>query len=115
MTRILALLLLATQATAQDTHQLERSTTTLTVSERKGVVAEVHFLNSNSDKNHVTEQFTLSLGGLTVAVDMTVGTADPDTIIVEVPDGLIAVPRRLTIADGTRGVVLIMPLQSVGM
>jgi hypothetical protein len=110
-----ALALMATTAAAQETHQLERSKFFLTPSDKKGVIAEVTFQNSNSDGQHVTSTFPMSLGILQISVTATVGLADPDTMEVEVPEGLIAVPHRITIADGETGVVLIVPLSAVGM
>lgn len=114
MIRALPLILCATAATADDTRTLSHSTVTLMPSIRQGVVAEIHFHNSTHD-GHLVDQFNLSLGGLTVAVDMTVGTPRPDWITVEPPEGLIAVPRTLSLKDGSSGVILILPLNSVGM
>lgn len=106
--------LLFSTAHAQDAHTIERSTVTLVPTTRQGVIAEVHFNNSDADAKHVTSTFPLSLGGLTIEVTATVGLSAPDTITVETPAGVVPVPRTLTIEDGKNGVVLLVPVKGVG-
>lgn len=81
-----------------------------------GAAAEILFFNSGGDAGgRNTHTFTLTRRGLTVAGEVDLGLADPDTIRVTVPDGYIAVPDTETIPDGTSAVIVIYPIEAVGM
>lgn len=72
--------------------------------------AELHFVNSNSDRTQ-EHHATLTAGGVTVAIWVSLGHGSrADTLTVETPPGWIAIPRSLTIPDGADGRVQIVPL-----
>lgn len=85
------------------------STITLQPTTAPGAVAEVVFLNR---KVHADENvtFTLDLGDLAVVVDASVGRGmAPDKMRVTVPDGFIAIPESIDVAEDQGGVILVVP------
>ncbi len=88
------------------------SSVTLQPSEAIGAVSELLFKNSTND-GATRDYHVRDMGG--IRVEIVIGTADPDTITVTPPEGFVAVPPEVTIRDGDQAVVLIYPLDSVGM
>lgn len=109
----IALLVLLAVAAMADTFRFSHSDVTLRETARPGAVAEVLFENSGMD-GLLAGTRPLSLGDLTCSVAIEVGLARPDTIEVDC-EGHVAVPRVLTIEDGTDGVLFIYPLTWSGM
>ena len=81
--------------------------------EGKDHVAEVEFKNASMHNTEVIA-FTLSADGLSVTVTADTGKGQrPDFIDVEAPDGFIAVPFSISVAEGETGRVLIYPRKSL--
>ena len=107
-------LLLALPASAETTHgwgMLEGYTSTIVLqpTQAPGAVAEVVFDNKTV---HVDEDvvFALTLDGLTVEVYAQVGRGlTPDRMTVEAPEGYLAIPASLDVAEDDIGVILIVP------
>ncbi len=104
---------IATPAHADNVHSwgsmFYGSTITLQPTEAPGAVAEVEFINRTV---HLDEDvtFTLDLDGLAVVVDASVGRGlTPDRFTVHAPDGYIAVPPEMDVAEDKAGVILLMP------
>lgn len=105
-------LLLAMPASAETTHgwgMLEGYTSTIVLqpTDAPGAVAQVTFDNKTV---HVDENvtFALTLDGLTVEVYAQVGRGlTPDRMTVEAPDGYIAIPASLDVAEDDIGVILL--------
>ena len=98
-----------------ETVRVQTSSVTIAETDYPGALAEVRFANGQGDHTADTE-FPLTLDGITVEVSAILGRGGADdTITVDAPEGLIAIPRTLTIADGTAGRVLIMRLDMEGM
>jgi hypothetical protein len=77
-------------------------------------VAEVEFLNGAVHGNDVLD-FILTVGVLSVAVTADVGHGDrPDYIMVTPPEGFIAVPQRIEVAEGATGRVLLFSDTGLG-
>ena len=86
-----------------------QSSITLQPTDAPGAVAEVVFDNKTV---HADEDvtFTLDLDGLAVMVDAQVGRGlTPDRMTITPPDGYIAVPDMLDVAEDAEGVILIVP------
>jgi hypothetical protein len=78
-------------------------------SDAPGAVAEVVFENRTVHSDTL-ERFDLTLDGLTVTVEALVGRGlTPDRMSVTVPDGYIAVPPDLDVAEDEVGVILVLP------
>ena len=103
----------SSQAQAQETRRVQYSDVTIQHTQKVGAIAEVFFDNSTADGVEVAS-FALTFDGLSVSVRVAVGLSDPDTIVVTPPEGVIAVPDTLTIADGTQGTAHLYPLNAVG-
>ncbi len=103
----------SSQAQAQETRRVQYSDVTIQDTQKVGAIAEVVFHNSTADSVEVAS-FALTLDGLSISVRAVVGLSDPDTIEITPPEGVIAVPDTLTIADGTQGTVHLYPLNAVG-
>lgn len=103
----------SSQAQAQETRRVQYSDVTIQGTQKVGAIAEVVFHNSTADSVEVAS-FALTLDGLSISVRAVVGLSDPDTIEITPPEGVIAVPDTLTIADGTQGTVHLYPLNAVG-
>lgn len=74
-----------------------------------GAVAEIVFDNRTVHSDTL-ERFDLTLDGLTVTVEALVGRGlTPDRMSVIVPDGYIAVPPDLDVAEDEVGVILVLP------
>ena len=108
---LIVLSLLALPALAE-TKRLSSSKVTIRETTEPGAVAELFFENSTGD-GYLESRFDLTLGGIVCNMYMQVGRRDPDTIEPECA-GYVAVPRRLTIPDGTEGRILLIPLNHVG-
>jgi hypothetical protein len=89
------------------------STVTLRSTTAPGAVAELFFDNRGDDSGGRIRH-TFELGGHHIEAELGVPHY-PDTIRVTPADGYIAVPDVLTIPDGETGVVLIYPIDAVGM
>jgi hypothetical protein len=86
-----------------------QSTITLQPTQAPGAVAEVRFVNKTVHMDEVVT-FTLDLDGLAVVVVAQVGRGmTPDRMTVTPPDGFIAVPDVIDVAEDQAGVVLILP------
>lgn len=86
-----------------------QSTITLRPTDAPGAVAEIVFDNKtvHSDED---VSFTLNLDGLAVVVEASLGRGmTPDRVAVIPPDGYIAIPPEMDVAEDDVGVVLIMP------
>ena len=113
MRAILATLLLALPASAQDTHtwgsSFYPSTIQLQPTTTPGAVAQVSFDNKTVHRDERVT-FDLTMGDLTVTVEALVGRGlTPDTFTVTPPDGFIAVPESLDVAEDDVGVILVVP------
>jgi hypothetical protein len=114
MRHLLASLLLALPSHADTTHTWGalpgyQSTIRLQPTDAPGAVAEVRFVNKTVHMDEVVS-FTLDLGGLAVMVEAQVGQGlTPDRMTVTPPDGFIAIPPELDVAEDQDGVVLILP------
>jgi len=114
MRGLVAAAFLALPASAETSHtwgMLEGYTSTIAIqpTQAPGAVAEVVFDNKtvHTDEN-VT--FALTLDGLTVEVYAQVGRGlTPDRMTVTPPDGFVAVPPELDVAEDDVGVILILP------
>lgn len=86
-----------------------RSTITIQPTDEPGAVAEVEFANKtvHSDED---VSFVLSLDGLEVVIDASVGRGlAPDRMTVTPPEGYMAVPPEIDVPEDEIGVVLIIP------
>lgn len=108
---LVAAALLALPAAADTTHTwgspLYSSTIAIQPTEAPGAVAEVVFDNKTV---HVDEDvvFALTLDGLTVEVYAQVGRGlTPDRMTITPPDGFIAVPSELDVAEDQVGTILL--------
>jgi len=113
MRPILASLILALPAHADTSYvwgsAFYRSTITLEPTTAPGAVAQVTFDNKTV---HADESvtFVLDLDGLAVTVDALVGRGlTPDRMTVTPPDGFIAIPSELDVAEDQTGVILVVP------
>jgi hypothetical protein len=69
----------------------------------------VVFINKTVHSDEMVS-FVLDLDGLAVTVDALVGRGlTPDRMTVHPPDGFIAVPPELDVAEDQDGVILILP------
>ena len=85
------------------------STITLQPTDAPGAVAEVVFVNKTVHSDEMVS-FVLDLDGLAVTVDALVGRGlTPDRFTVHPPDGFIAVPPELDVAEDQDGVILVYP------
>lgn len=91
---------------AADMQRLDSSTVHLRDTENRGAVAEIHFDNKVGD-GHRTGTSMLTHGPIVCSVEWVVGLAHPDSITVDCAGGYVAVPRTLTIEDGSEGLVFI--------
>lgn len=83
------------------------STVTLQSTDAPGAVAEVVFVNKTVHADELVT-FTLDLDGLAVEVTALVGRGlTPDRMTVTPPEGYIAVPPDLDVAEDQDGVILI--------
>jgi hypothetical protein len=83
------------------------STIRLQPTDAPGAVAEVRFVNKTVHMDE-TVLFTLDLDGLVVTIEAQVGQGmTPDRMTVTPPDGFIAVPPQIDVAEDQAGVVLI--------
>lgn len=107
----IALIAWATRGEAQETDRWRSNLTIVEMIETPDGAA-VTFRNSNSDPT-ADHEFTLSVGGLEVGVFLELGRgASADTMIVDAPEGWIAIPRTLTIPDNTSKSVIVIPLDA---
>ena len=114
--------LLASPAVAQDTaiigqHDWQGRSTTITLRETQapGAVAEVGIFNVNVNQEPDDGGYPLTLDGLTVTVYFVVRLTGPDQFTVEVPEGYIARPETVDVAEDAGAVVLIYSSDGVGM
>lgn len=113
MLRIATLALIASPAVAGDTYSwgsmFYGSTITLQPTQTPGAVAEVVFANETVHADEVVT-FTLDLDGLAVEVTAVVGRGlTPDEMTVVAPEGYLAVPPEISVAEGEVGVILVVP------
>jgi hypothetical protein len=112
MRYLLTTLILAFPAHADTVHTWGalpgyQSTIRLQPTDAPGAVAEVRFVNKTVHMDE-TVTFTLDLDGLAVMVEAQVGQGmTPDRMTVTPPDGFIAVPPQIDVAEDQAGVVLI--------
>ena len=111
MRRAFLALFLALPASAQDTHiwgsPFLASTITLEPTDAPGAVAQVTFDNKTVHADQDVT-FPLTLDGLTVEVYAQVGRGlTPDRMTITPPDGLIAVPSELDVAEDQVGTILL--------
>jgi hypothetical protein len=86
-----------------------RSTITLEPTTAPGAVAQVRFENKTVHRDEDVS-FVLTLDGLAVTVDASVGRGlTPDRMTVTPPDGFYAVPESLDVAEDDLGVIFILP------
>jgi len=86
-----------------------RSTITLEPTTATGAVAQVRFENKTVHRDEEVT-FVLDLDGLAVTVDALVGRGlTPDRFTVTPPEGFIAVPAELDVAEDQTGVILVVP------
>lgn len=110
---IIAALFWASPMRAETVHswgsQYYGSTISLEPTTTPGAVAQVRFDNKTVHRDeHVT--FDLTLDGLTVRVEALVGRGlTPDRMEVIPPDGYLAVPDVLDVAEDDVGVILVVP------
>jgi hypothetical protein len=109
MRAILASLVLALPASAETTHGWAGGYSHITIrpTTAPGAVAEVIFADRtvHSDDDLT---FSLTLDGLTVDVHALVGRGlTPDRVTITPPDGFIAVPPELDVAEEKDGVILL--------
>jgi hypothetical protein len=91
-----------------------KSCVTLRPSEAPGAVAEVTFANAEVFIAN-TERFDLSLGGFAVGVVINnLAGKQPDTMTVTPPEGYIAVPPSVTVAEGETRVITIYSSEGAG-
>lgn len=93
-----------------------RTWATIGATTAPGGVAEVLFHNEdvNGDSNNGSS--LLTFGDIDVTVVFTWNAeGSADQIVLEPPEGYVAVPRVLTVPEGGEGLAVIYPLQSVGM
>ncbi len=108
------ILCLSAPACAEDTHawgyfESYQSTIRLQPTNAPGAVAEVEFMNRAI---HADEDVTffLDMGDLMVMVTASVGRGStPDRITVTPPDGYLAIPDMLDVAEEDVGKILIVP------
>ncbi len=113
MRTFLTSLILTLPAHADTTYtwgsQFYPSTITLGPTDAPGAVAEVVFDNRTVHRDEAVT-FVLDLDGLSVTVDALVGRGlTPDRFSVTPPDGYIAVPESLDVAEDKTGVILLVP------
>ena len=85
------------------------STISLEPTTAPGAVAQVTFKNKTVHADELVT-FTLNLDGLAVEVTALVGRGlTPDRMSVVPPEGFIAVPPDLDVAEDEDGVILILP------
>ncbi len=113
MRAIIASLILALPASAQDTHtwgsSFYPSTIVLEPTTAPGAVAQVSFDNKTVHRDERVT-FDLTLGDLTVTVEALVGRGlTPDTFTVTPPPGYFAVPESLDVNEDDTGTILIIP------
>lgn len=112
MTR-LAILPAALFLAAGTLAQVQSSTVEIRPSDAPGAAAEVVFRNSAADST-TSRTVALTMGGIAVFVDVTVGNgSDPDTITVTPPEDLMAIPPSITISDGETGKIVLYPRETV--
>lgn len=101
-------------AVAEDRVQVSRSFISV-VDAEPPAVATIIF--ENGQDNTITEEVTLTFDGLVYHITASLGVSSlvPDTIVVRVPEGYIAIPQELTVEDGSAGELLVYPLTAVGM
>lgn len=105
-----------TPALAQDTANLSGTTVTLRPTEHIGGSAEVLFENRSNNGPQDNSTFSLTHDGLTASVTFTWNAVGgSDEIVVEAPEGFVAIPPSLLLPEDTFGVVVIYPLERVGM
>lgn len=111
MRALIAAALLAFPASAETQHLWAGGYSSIAIqpTAAPGAVAEVVFDNKTVHSNTL-ERFDLTLDGLTVTVEALVGRGlTPDRMSVTVPDGYIAVPPDLDVAEDGVGVILVLP------
>lgn len=113
MRHALLTLILALPASAQDTHTwgsaFYPSTIVLEPTTAPGAVAQVSFDNRTVHRDERVT-FNLTMGELTVTVEALVGRGlAPDTFTVTPPDGYLAVPESMDVAEDDVGVILVVP------
>ena len=109
MRGLVAAAFLAMPASAETTHGWAGGYSHITIrpTTAPGAVAEVIFANRtvHSDDDLT---FSLTLDGLTVDVHALVGRGlTPDRITVEAPEGYLAIPASLDVAEEKDGVILL--------
>ena len=112
---LLAVLLCATPAVADQTHSLKGTTITIQGTARPGAVAEIVFSNREVNGADDEYSFGLEFGDVTASITFDWNAdGDDDAISVEVNEGYIVTPRRLTVHESQVGTTFVYPLQSVG-
>lgn len=96
-----------------DTQTFSHSTVELRDTDAPGAAAEIEFFNSSQD-GYLVGTLEMTHGDVVCTVSIKVGFPDPDWIEPECP-GYVAVPHRLEIVDASRAVVLLYPVEGVGM
>lgn len=116
MTRLAAIFtLLAGPALAQATADISGSLLTLQATEAPGAVAEVELRNVPHNGSRDDGDYTVTLGPITAIVTFVWNPHGSDDQITVYAPGLLAIPETLDVPEGTVGIVLLYPLDAVGM
>ena len=113
MTRLAVILATCAIPALAETVQFNASAVTIRETMQPGAAAELLYENSVHDSPE-TGFIHLTRDGIICDIEIETGYADPDTIVLDCP-GYDAVPHRLTLADGTKGVIYLYPLAKAGM
>jgi hypothetical protein len=85
---------------------------TLQATTEPGAVAELVFQNRNvNGPNDAGSVTVMAHEGLSVSVRFLWSSSGADTLVIEPPEGFVAVPRELTVEEGEDGVSFIYPDQ----
>lgn len=87
------------------------SSVTIRPTAAPNAVAEVLFENTGNDPVRIEHHDTLG----PYRIHLILGGGEPDTLRIEPPDGYFAVPDEITIHDGDSYLILVYPLEAVGM
>jgi hypothetical protein len=106
--------LVASPVFAQDSMTVGDSTVSIAPGQFPEV-AVITFINRYDGTRQY--DFSLFLDGLEYGIhaDLGISATIPDTIVVQVPEGYVAIPETLTIPDMSSGVVNVYKIEAVGM
>lgn len=117
MKALIALLLTATAAMADDTVILNGTRVQLQPTVRPGAVAQIEFENRAVNAGNDNGEYALTMGDVSAAFTFTwnAEARGDDRISVTVPEGFVAVPRELTVPEGETQILHIYSTEGVGM